>query len=88
MKGQLAMASTCEKCQGTGERTATTRNFPYEGQDLHCLAFVSSCTVCGHRWEDEAYEAENSRQIGQARRVASSRPLMSGDAGSSTASKS
>lgn len=68
---------TCEKCHGTGERTAVTRSFEYEGHSLRCLAFVSSCMVCGHRWEDEAHSAANSRQVELACRAASVRPPIS-----------
>jgi hypothetical protein len=67
------MAIPCEKCQGAAEPAAQTRTFEYNGQSLHCLTFVSSCTLCGHRWEDEAYEAVNAHHVEQACAVATSR---------------
>ena len=52
---------------------AQMRTFEYEGQTLHCLVFVSSCIVCGHRWKDEIHEAVNSHQVEMARAGANSR---------------
>ena len=46
------------------------RTFEHNGQSLHCLTFVSSCTLCGHRWKDEAYEAVNAYHVEQACAVA------------------
>ena len=73
------MALQCERCQGAAEPAAQTRIIEYEGQTLHCLALVSSCMVCGHRWEDEKYEAENLLFAEQARAAVSSRPRSSRD---------
>jgi len=67
------MALTCEKCQGAAVPAAETKTFEYKGQTLHCLVLVSSCMVCGHRWEDETYEAENSHHIEEARAVITNR---------------
>jgi hypothetical protein len=67
------MAAICEKCHGVGTRAATTKSFEYEGQNLRCLAFVSSCTVCGHHWEDDTHAAENSLHVERACQAASSR---------------
>ncbi len=60
------MPMPCAKCQGAAEPAAQLRTFEYEGQTLRCLELVSSCTLCGHRWEDEAYEIENSLFVEQA----------------------
>lgn len=57
---------TCKKCHGAAAPAARMRTFEYANQTLHCLAFASSCTVCGHRWEDERYEAVNLRHLEKA----------------------
>jgi len=44
------MMMSCEKCHGDAAPAARMRTFEYAGQTLHCLAFASSCIVCGHRW--------------------------------------
>ena len=67
------MASFCNKCQGAAEPAAQMRTFEYEGQTLRCLSLVSSCIICGHRWEDEMYDAENALFAEQARAAVSSR---------------
>ena len=67
------MALSCEKCQGPAEPAAQMRTFEYEGQTLQCLAFVSSCAVCGHRWEDQTYDTENALFAEQARIAVSTR---------------
>ncbi len=67
------MAIPCEKCQGAAEPAAQMKTFEYEGHNLHCLMFVSSCTVCGHRWHDETYEVMNAHHVEQACAVATSR---------------
>jgi hypothetical protein len=67
------MALQCEKCQGEAVPAAQMRTFEYEGQTLHCLALVSSCMVCGHRWENATYDAENSLFAEQACAEVSSR---------------
>ena len=64
------MALRCEKCKGTAAVGAQSRTFEYEGQTLHCLTFVSSCTVCGYRWTDERYEDINSLEVERACAVA------------------
>ena len=61
-----AMPLTCEKCQGAAGPAAQMRTFEYDGQTVRCLALVASCMVCGHRWEDETYEAENALLAEQA----------------------
>jgi hypothetical protein len=71
------MALLCEKCQGPAEPAAQMRTFEYEGQTLQCLALVSSCAVCGYRWEDETYDTENALFAEQARAAASTRHLPS-----------
>gem|GEM_PF-4670321 len=65
---------------------AQMRTFEHEGQTLHCLAFVSSCIVCGHRWKDEIHEAVNSHHVEEARAVATGRKHASHDAYVSSAS--
>ena len=60
------MALTCTKCHGAAVPAAQMRTFEHGGQSLSCLVFVSSCIVCGHRWEDETYEAANLDNIEQA----------------------
>jgi|SRR5664280_7528 len=72
-EGLKAMALSCENCQGAAVPAAQMRTFEFEGQPLHCLAFVSSCIVCGLRWEDERYEAANSHHAERARAVATIR---------------
>jgi len=73
------MMMSCEKCHGDAAPAARMRTFEYAGQTLHCLAFASSCIVCGHRWEDERYEAVNLRQFEKACAVAiRQRPSSSG----------
>ena len=67
IEGLTRMASLCEKCQGAAEPAAQLRTFECEGETLRCLELVSSCMLCGHRWEDEAYEIENSQFVEQAR---------------------
>ena len=52
---------------------AQMKAFEYEGQTLHCLIFVSSCIVCGHRWKDEIHESMNSHHVEEARAVANRR---------------
>ena len=46
---------------------AQLKTFESEGQILRCLVFVSSCMVCGHRWDDESYEEVNLQYELQAR---------------------
>ncbi len=74
------MASFCDKCQGAAEPAAQMRTFEYEGQTLRCLSLVSSCVVCGYRWEDATYDAENALFAEQARAAVSSRLGSSHDA--------
>lgn len=69
-EGLTAMALSCENCQGAAVPAAQMRTFEFEGKPLHCLAFVSSCIVCGQRWEDERYEAVNLHHTERARAVA------------------
>lgn len=54
------MPLLCEKCQGAGVRAGEMRQFHHDGTEVRCLAFVSNCMVCGHRWEDPLYEEENA----------------------------
>ncbi len=69
----MSVVATCEKCQGIGARAAESRTFVCEGHNLRCLAFVSSCVVCGHRWEDQAYQDENFQQVRQTCKAAACR---------------
>ena len=64
------MLMSCEKCHGAAAPAARMRTFEYAGQTLHCLAFASSCIVCGHQWEDERFEAVNLRHFEKACAVA------------------
>lgn len=75
------MTLPCEKCQGLAVPAAQMKTFEYEGQTLRCIYLVSSCMVCGHRWEDEMYEAENLLFAEQARAAVSSRLQSSYEAG-------
>lgn len=77
--GPIAMPLTCEKCQGAAGPAAQMRTFDYDGQTVNCLALVASCMVCGHRWEDETYDAENALFAEQARAAVSSRLQSSHD---------
>ena len=61
------MALSCVKCQGLAVPAAQMRTFEYRGQTLRCLELISSCMVCGHRWEDEIYAAENWHHVEKAR---------------------
>lgn len=74
------MASFCDKCQGAAEPAAQMRTFEFEGETLRCLSLVSSCIICGYRWEDETYDAENALFAEQARAAVSSRPKPPHDA--------
>ena len=76
---------SCEKCQGAAVPAARMRTFEYAGQTLHCLAFASSCIVCGHRWEDERYEAVNLRHVEKACAVATRQEPSSSDVYASVA---
>ena len=67
IEGLTGMASLCDKCLGAAEPAAQIKTFEYEGRTLTCLVLVSSCMVCGHRWDDETYEIENSLFAEQAR---------------------
>jgi len=67
------MTLPCEYCQSAAEPAAQMTTFEYEGQVLHCLVFVSSCMICGHRWEDNGYEAVNAQHVEQARAVSTIR---------------
>ena len=64
------MLMSCEKCHGAAAPAASMRTFEYAGLTLHCLAFASSCVVCGHQWEDKKYEAVNLRYLKKACAVA------------------
>ena len=64
------MEIVCEKCQGAGAPAAEMKTFEHEGQSLHCIAFVSSCAICGHRWEDPRYADANRRHSERACAVA------------------
>ena len=81
------MASFCDKCQGAAEPAAQMRTFAYEGQTLRCISLVSSCIICGYRWEDEAYDAENELFAEQARATISSRLQSPHDAHSCDAAR-
>jgi len=61
------MTLPCEYWQSAAEPAAQMTTFEYEGQVLHCLVFVSSCMICGHRWDDKRYEAVNAQYVEQAR---------------------
>jgi hypothetical protein len=67
------MESLCEKCLGAAVPAAQMKTFEHEGCTLHCLAFVSSCIVCGHRWQDQRYTELNSHHVERACTVATSR---------------
>lgn len=72
------MDTKCEKCQGSAAIAAQTRSFEYEGLLLHCIVFVSSCVICGHRWEDSRYRELNLRHAERACAVASRRQVAPG----------
>jgi hypothetical protein len=59
-------SSQCEKCGGAAEPAARMKSFECLGQTVHCLQLISSCVVCGHQWEDNAYGHENERFEQQA----------------------
>jgi hypothetical protein len=61
------MTLPCEHCTSAAEPAAQMRTFECEGQTLHCLMFVSSCRVCGRRWDDARYDAVNLRSAEEAR---------------------
>jgi len=67
------MTLPCEYCQSAAELAAQMTTFEYEGQVLQCLVFVSSCMICGFRWDDKRYEAVNAQYVEQARAVSTSR---------------
>jgi len=85
IEGPAAKPLPCEKCQGEAVPAAQLRTVEYEGQTVRCLALVSSCMVCGHRWEDDMYEAENSLFAEQACAAVSSRLQSSHEAQASVA---
>ncbi len=87
IEGLTGMASLCDKCQGAAEPAAQMKTFEYEGRTLNCLVLVSSCKVCGHRWDDETYEIENSLFAEQARAEVSRRLQSAGRAQTSLASR-
>jgi hypothetical protein len=55
------MPDRCANCQGAAEPAAQSRTFLHDGEELQCLAIMSSCSACGYRWEDATYETENLR---------------------------
>lgn len=61
------MTAPCDCCQSAAEPAAQMKSFEHEGETLHCLVFVSSCMVCGRRWDDERYAAANADQVEQTR---------------------
>lgn len=67
------MTRTCEKCHGAAEPAARVRAFEYLGETVRCLNLVSSCIVCGHQWEDDAYDVENAAFVEQAQAAVLSR---------------
>jgi hypothetical protein len=69
------MEAVCEKCQGAAGPAAQMKIFEYEGHPLHCIAFVSSCTICGHRWEDPRYTEVNLHHAERACAAADGRQM-------------
>ena len=67
------MPLRCTMCQRDAELTAQGRTIDCEGMQLHCLIIVSSCTSCGHRWEDETCRADNLQFFNDAYRRAAVR---------------
>jgi len=74
------MESLCEKCLGAAVPAAQMKTFEHEGRTLHCLAFVSSCIVCGHRWQDPRYTELNSHHVERACTIANGRSQNAHDA--------
>ena len=67
------MEAGCKKCNGAGGLAAEMKTFEYEGRVLSCIVFVSSCTICGHCWEDLRYKEINLRHVERACFVADRR---------------
>jgi hypothetical protein len=57
----------CAKCQGSAGRAARTRSVTRVDEDVHYLAYLWRCSVCGHEWEDDALRGLNARAAEQAR---------------------
>ncbi len=61
-----SVSARCEKCDGAAEPAARMISFEYLGHTVRCLRLFSSCVVCGHHWEDDAYEHENEQFMQEA----------------------
>jgi hypothetical protein len=60
----------CNRCGGAKARAARTRRID-DHPDAACyLAYVWSCSVCGHLWTDDALEVRNAQAESMARRQA------------------
>jgi rubrerythrin len=57
----------CAKCQGSAGRAARTRSVTRVDKDVHYLAYLWRCSVCGHEWEDDALRDLNAAAAEQAR---------------------
>ena len=57
----------CERCGGASVRAAKTRKLGNVPEAPCYLAYLWSCSVCGHGWVDEPIERLNSRAADHAR---------------------
>jgi hypothetical protein len=62
----------CSKCQGSAGRAARTRSVTRVDEDVHYLAYLWRCSICGHEWEDEALRGLNAAAAEEARSRATS----------------
>jgi hypothetical protein len=57
----------CAKCRGSAGRAARARSVTRLDEDVHYLAYLWRCSVCGHEWEDDALRDLNAVAAEQAR---------------------
>jgi len=57
----------CAKCRGSGGRAARARSVIGTDEDVHYLAYLWRCSVCGHEWEDDLLRDLNAVAAEQAR---------------------
>jgi hypothetical protein len=50
----------CAKCRGSAGRAARARSVASLGEDVHYLAYLWRCSVCGHEWEDDLLRGVNA----------------------------
>ena len=60
----------CERCGGASGRAVRTRELSSQPEKVYYLAYLWSCSVCGHSWVDDGLERLNACAAEDARGLA------------------